>query len=92
MGLGTKPFENIVGKGEIACTSNFSFSHKFSTLSKTNIIIFVTFNLSSADAFNLVWSKILSCGNGLSHKMPYYEIHHNIDLYAPPPFFFKDDR
>ena len=26
-GLGKKPFENIVGKGEIACTSNFSFSH-----------------------------------------------------------------
>ena len=37
----------------------------FSTLSKTEIIIFVTFNLSSANAFNLVWSKILSCGNGL---------------------------
>ena len=26
-GLGKKPFENIVGKGKIACTSNFSFSH-----------------------------------------------------------------
>ena len=26
-GLGKKPFENIVGKGETACTSNFSFSH-----------------------------------------------------------------
>ena len=25
-GLVKKPFENIVGKGEIACTSNFSFS------------------------------------------------------------------
>ena len=25
-GLGKKPFENIVGKGEIACTSNFSLS------------------------------------------------------------------
>ena len=47
-GLGKKPFEKIVGKGEIAC------------------IIFVTFNLSSANAFNLVWSKILSCGNGLT--------------------------
>ena len=27
MGLGEKPFENIVGKGEIACTINFSFSY-----------------------------------------------------------------
>ena len=37
----------------------------FSTLSKTEITIFVTFNLSSANAFNLVGAKILSCGNGL---------------------------
>ena len=36
-----------------------------STPSKTEITIFVTFNLSSANDFNLVWSKILSCGNGL---------------------------
>ena len=27
MRLGKKPFENIVGKGEIACTSNFSFTY-----------------------------------------------------------------
>ena len=26
----------------------------------------VTFNLLSANAFNLVWFRILSCGNGLS--------------------------
>ena len=26
-GPGKKPFENTVGKGEIACTSNFSFPH-----------------------------------------------------------------
>ena len=38
------------------------FPTMFSTLSKTEIIIFVTFNLSSANAFNLVWSKILSRG------------------------------
>ena len=38
----------------------------FYTLSKAEIRIFVTFNLLSANAFNLVWSKILSCGNGLS--------------------------
>ena len=38
----------------------------FSALSKTEITILVTFSLSSANAFNLVWSKILSCGNGLT--------------------------
>ena len=37
----------------------------FSTLSKTEIIIFVTFNLAFANAFNLVWSKILASVNGL---------------------------
>ena len=26
-GLEKKPFKNILGKGEVACTSNFSFSH-----------------------------------------------------------------
>ena len=41
------------------------FPTTFSTLSKTEIIIFVTYNLSSANAIKLVWSKILSCGNGL---------------------------
>ena len=40
------------------------FPTMFSTLSKAEIIIFVTFNLSSAN-FNLIWSKILSCGNGI---------------------------
>ena len=43
----------------------FPFPTMFSTLSKTEMIIFVTYNLSSANAFNLVRSKILSCGNGL---------------------------
>ena len=36
----------------------------FCALSRTGIIILVTLNLSSANAFDLVWSKILSCGNG----------------------------
>ena len=43
----------------------------FSSLSKTEITIFVTFHLWSANAFNLVWSKILSCGNGLSAYISY---------------------
>ena len=47
MGLGKKNFENIVGKGEIACTGNFSFFHNV-FFSIKDIIIFVTFNLLSA--------------------------------------------
>ena len=42
------------------------FPTMFSTLSKTEIIIFVTFNLSSANAFNFHQSKNLSSGNGLN--------------------------
>ena len=50
------------------CASSYSpFPTTFSTLSQKEIVIFVMFNLSSANASNLVWSKILSCGNGLSH-------------------------
>ena len=47
----------------------------FSTLSKTEITIFVTFNLFSTNAFNLVWSKILSCWKGLTHyqTMPHFD-------------------
>ena len=37
----------------------------FSTLSKTEIIMFVTLELWSANAFNFDRSKILLCGNGL---------------------------
>ena len=42
-------------------------STMFSTLSKTEIIIFVTFNLSSENALYLVCSKILSFGNALNN-------------------------
>ena len=45
----------------------------FSGLIKRKIIILETFNLSSANAFNLVTSKKLSFGNGLnSHEMLLY--------------------
>ena len=37
----------------------------FSTLSQREIVILEMFNLSSANAFNLVMSKNLSFGNGL---------------------------
>ena len=41
------------------------------------MIIFVTFNLSSANAFNLVWSKILSHGNGLKLRILCYVYYYN---------------
>ena len=40
------------------------------------MIISVTFNLLSANAFNLVWSKMLSCGNGLTLDYG----HHTLNL------------
>ena len=56
---GKEAFENIV-------QTISPFPTMFSTLSKTEI--FVTFNLSSANAFNLDQSKILSSGNGLTYS------------------------
>ena len=67
-----KAFENIVRKGEIACTSNFSFSYIVFYSIKGIIIIFVTFYLSSANDFSFVWSKILLCGNALSQFIRCY--------------------
>ena len=52
MTLKKKALENTVEKGE----------NVFSTISKTVIIILATFNLPSANAFNLVMPKILSFG------------------------------
>ena len=58
MGLGKKPSENIVGKGEIACTSNFSFSHNvFHSIKERNYDFCYVSRLQNA--FNLVWSKIM---------------------------------
>ena len=57
----------------------------FSTLSKTEIITFVTFNLSSANAFSLVWSKILLCGNGLR----LYLVYNKYLLFPMPDPIFK---
>ena len=54
-----------MGKEKLLVQAISPFPTMFSTLSKTEIIIFVTFNLSSANALNLVRPKILSCGKGL---------------------------
>ena len=56
-------------------TSIFSFSHNvflqcFPTLSKTEIIIYVTSILSSANALNLDKVKFLSSGKGLRERNP----------------------
>ena len=61
-----KALENTVGKGENAGNQHFLlFPTVFSTLSKREIIILANYNLSSANAFNLVKSKTLSFGNGI---------------------------
>ena len=43
----------------------------FPTLSKREIIILQAFNLSSANAFNLDWSKVLSFGKELNSLLRY---------------------
>ena len=64
-----KPFENIVGKREIAGNQHLLlFSTMFSTLSKTENIISAIFILLSGNAFNLVMSKILLFGEELTHS------------------------
>ena len=60
--------KTLWGKEKLLVQAVSPFPTMLSTLSKTEIIIFVSFNLSSADVFNLVWFKILSCGNGLKGK------------------------
>ena len=74
MTLRKNAFENIVGKGENAVTSIFSFSHSvFYDILKTNFNILVTFMLSSANALNLDQSKILSFGKGIVCSRLYFE-------------------
>ena len=60
--------ENTVGKGENANNQHFLLFPVFSTLSRREIITLAMFNLTSANAFNLVTSKLLSFGKGLTHS------------------------
>ena len=64
----------------------------FSSLSRTNFAIWITFNLSSANALNLDWSKILSFGTGLS-KTSNVNIHRTDVLQVNPfpskPWFLR---
>ena len=74
MTLKKKALENTVGKGENAGIQHFLLLLTvFSTLSYREIAILATFNLSSANAFNLVMSKILLFGKELrknSNRIP----------------------
>ena len=62
-----KVFENTVGKGANAGNQLFLLFPVFSTLSRREIIILTTFNLLSANAFNVVMSKILLFGKELKN-------------------------
>ena len=61
MTLKKKALENIVGN------SIFSFSHSVFWSMKEKIVMLVTFNLLSANAFKLVTPKIFSFGNELKN-------------------------
>ena len=61
----TSLLKTLWEKEKLLVTSSCSFPTMFSTVSKTEIIIFVSFDLSSANAFDLDQSKMLSSGNGL---------------------------
>ena len=68
MTLEKRALENNEGKGENAANQHFLlFPPVFPTMSKREIIILATFNLSSANAFNLVMSKNLLFGKELTH-------------------------
>ena len=71
MALKKKALENTVEKRGNAGNQHFS---PFPTvLSKREIIILVTFDLSSANAFILVRSTILLFGKGLNKTLQSYE-------------------
>ena len=63
--LEKKPFENIVGKGENAETSIFSFSHNVFYPIRERNHHFSNINLSSANAFNMDLSENLLGGKRL---------------------------
>ena len=58
MPLGDKPFENTVGKGEIALNEQFLLYPVFSTRLENFLVFSSNLKLSSADCFNLDQSKI----------------------------------
>ena len=64
-----KAQENTLLKGENAGNQNFVlFPQCFPLLSKREFTILATCNSSSASAFNLATSKVLSFGKELTHS------------------------
>ena len=57
-----KSFENTMGKGEIACNKNFSFSYSVSTGLKKFLPFSSNLKLSSANYLSLEESKICYLG------------------------------
>ena len=64
-GFGKEAFRKHFWKRRNGLYKQFFLFPQCFLLCQTEIIIFVTFYLSSANAFNLVWLKIVLCGNGL---------------------------
>ena len=65
----------MVGKGENAGNQHFLlFPTMFSTVSRREIIILVTFVLSSANALNLVDSENWLCGKELRSLFPEHSL------------------
>ena len=66
-----KPFGNILGKGENDGNQYFLLFEKcFLTLSRVKLIIYITFNQSSAKCFQFEWA--LLCGKVLtSYQMAF---------------------
>ena len=58
-----KTFENIVGKGEIACTSNFSFSHNvfYSIKDRNDHFCYLIYRLQMLS----IWSGPKFCSVGM---------------------------
>ena len=61
-----KALENTVGKGENAGNQHFLLFPQCFLLNQREIVSLAAFNLSSANAFSLVTSKILSFGKELT--------------------------
>ena len=73
MTLKKTAFENTVRKGENAGDQHFHLFPQCFLPHHREIVILTMFNLSSANDFNLITSKILSFGLTHYHTMPHSE-------------------
>ena len=83
--------KNIMGKGENAGYQHFvsPFLTMFSTLSETEMIIFATSNLSSANVFNFIKTKLLSFGKELKWLPWIHRIASPFPTMFSKGFFFR---